>query len=307
MDVSRTARTFLVTALLVAFPASASGGATHGPTAKRAGKPPARIVFPIVGEAAFRDDFGEPRGQGGHEANDIMAERRAPVVAVEDGKVRFWTTSSRAGCMLYLYGASGTTYYYIHLNNDLGPGNDNRGKCEPGTAYAPGLKDGQAVVAGQLVGYVGDSGDADGLHPHLHFELRPGDGSAVSPYRWLKRAVRLPSPDEPTLAAGVELAITGRVKKVSKGPDARITIEATRCVVSRGRSFVLSRELVFKPATRPVVQRLEAGGSSAAGFSRIRPGDRVTVTTVLEQPAAPSQIAAPGGLAADAVVVAPRR
>ena len=49
----------------------------------------------------------------------------------------------RAGCMLYLYGDSGTTYEYIHLNNDLGTANDNKGKCVPGMSYAPGLKDGQ--------------------------------------------------------------------------------------------------------------------------------------------------------------------
>ena len=50
--------------------------------------------------------------------------------------------------MLYLYGKSGTTYMYIHLNNDLTNRNDNRGKCVAGTAYAPGLKDGQTVAAG---------------------------------------------------------------------------------------------------------------------------------------------------------------
>ena len=44
---------------------------------------------------------------------------RTPAIAVEAGKVKYWTTSARAGCMLYLYGESGTTYLYIHLNNDL--------------------------------------------------------------------------------------------------------------------------------------------------------------------------------------------
>ena len=57
---------------------------------------------------------------------------RAAAVAASPprpGKVKFWTTSARAGCMLYLYGDSGTTYLYIHLNNDVTKGNDNRGKC----------------------------------------------------------------------------------------------------------------------------------------------------------------------------------
>ena len=64
-------------------------------------------------------------------------------------RVKFQTTSSRAGCMLYLYGESGTDYLYIHLNNDLTSGNDNQGKCVPGVAYAKGLKNGAKVLAGR--------------------------------------------------------------------------------------------------------------------------------------------------------------
>ena len=56
-----------------------------------------------------------------------MADRGSPVVAVEAGKVRIYRGSSRAGCMLYFYGDSGTVYYYIHLNDDLTKKDDNRG------------------------------------------------------------------------------------------------------------------------------------------------------------------------------------
>jgi murein DD-endopeptidase MepM/ murein hydrolase activator NlpD len=160
----------------------------------QAAAPPQTIVFPVVGRVSFSDDFGEPRAQGGHPGNDILARRHAPVVAAEPGRVVFWTTSASAGCMLYLYGQSGTSYQYIHLNNDLTGGNDNRGSCVAGVAYAAGLKDGDDVRAGELIGYVGDSGDADGRHPHLHFELHPGGGAAVSPYQWLLRAERLARP-----------------------------------------------------------------------------------------------------------------
>jgi hypothetical protein len=151
---------------------------------------PDPIVFPVVGPYRYTNDFGDPRPQAQHEGNDILAPKRATAVAVEDGKLKFWTTSARAGCMLYLYGASGTTYLYVHLNNDLTKGNDNRGKCVPGVSYWPGLKDGASVVAGQAIGYVGDSGDADGT-PHLHFEVHPHDGAAANPFPHLNRATRV--------------------------------------------------------------------------------------------------------------------
>jgi len=156
-------------------------------------KPPAAasaapIVFPVVGPVTYIDDFGQPRAGGPHQGNDIMAPRKAIAVAAESGKIKFWTTSASAGCMLYLYGDSGTTYLYIHLNNDLTAHNDNRGSCVAGIAYAPGLRDGARVAAGQLIGYVGDSGDANGIHPHLHFEVHPNDGAAVDGYPYLRKA-----------------------------------------------------------------------------------------------------------------------
>jgi hypothetical protein len=177
-----------------------------------------RIIFPLVGPAQWTDDFGDPRPQGPHQGNDIVTERRAPVVAVESGKIKFWATSVAAGCMLYLYGKSGATYLYIHLNDDLTEKNDNRGKCVPGIAYAPGLKDGQRVKAGDFIAFAGDSGDANG-YPHLHFEVHPGDGAAISPFPWLKRAERLLyvlSDEEKALATAGEatLTLTGAVTSV---------------------------------------------------------------------------------------------
>jgi Peptidase family M23 len=152
---------------------------------------PTTIVFPVLATATYTDDFGEPRAGGLHQGIDMVAPKRSLALAAEAGKVEFWKTSRTAGCMLYLHGQSGTTYYYIHLNNDLTARNDNRGKCAPGTAYATGLKDGAKVASGQPVGYVGDSGDANGIHPHLHFELHPAGGRAVDPYPWLRRAQHL--------------------------------------------------------------------------------------------------------------------
>src|SRR5918995_2312696 len=150
-----------------------------------------RLVFPVVGPSTYIEDFGAPRGSGRHEGNDIMARKKSPAVAVEAGRVRFWTTSSRAGCMLYLYGESGTSYLYVHLNNDRTMKNDNTGGCVQGIAYARGLQNGERVKAGQMVGFVGDSGDADGIASHLHFEVHPKGRGAVSPYPHLQKAKRL--------------------------------------------------------------------------------------------------------------------
>jgi hypothetical protein len=149
------------------------------------------ILFPVAGPTTYEDDFGQPRAGGPHQGIDMLAAKKTPAIAVESGKVELWTTSASAGCMLYLHGDSGTMYEYIHLNNDLTMKNDNRGKCVAGVAYAKGLKNGAHVTAGQQVGYVGDSGDANGLHAHLHFEVHPNGGAAVDPYPYLQTAQHL--------------------------------------------------------------------------------------------------------------------
>jgi hypothetical protein len=164
-------------------------GLTAGTAGAAAPKVPEHIVFPVVGPVTYINDFGAPRPGGAHQGNDLMAAKRSPAVAAEAGTVKYWTTSRAAGCMLYLYGESGTVYYYIHLNNDLTLKNDNRGKCVRNVAYT--VKNGARVAAGQQIAYVGDSGDANGIASHLHFEVHPGGGRAVSPYAYLQKAYKL--------------------------------------------------------------------------------------------------------------------
>src|SRR6185503_2496603 len=138
-----TARGALFLLLVAGLLAGTAAARSEGTT-----KP---IVFPVLGAAHYVDDFGDPRPGGPHQGIDILAAKKSLALAAEAGKVKFWTTSATAGCMLYLYGASGTTYYYIHLNNDLARGDDNRGKCVAGTAYATGLKNGARVAGGKAV------------------------------------------------------------------------------------------------------------------------------------------------------------
>ena len=207
--------------LVVAAVAVTAVGLAGAVSAAPSGKVP-RLVFPIVGAVAFSNDWGAARWQGSHEGTDIMAPRRTIEVAAEPGKVKFWTSSASAGCMLYLYGKSGTTYYYIHLNNDLTKGNDNRGACVPGVAYAKGLRDGARVEAGQPVGYVGNSGDADSTPPHLHFEVHPNDGAAVNPYPYLKKAERLIFAT--SMKTVVTLTVAGVITRAATG---QLTLEVS--------------------------------------------------------------------------------
>jgi Peptidase family M23 len=160
-------------------------------TASAANAKVPRLIFPVVGPASYIDDFNSQRGSGRHDATDIMAPKRSLAVAAEGGLVKFWTTSAAAGCMLFLEGDSGTEYLYIHLNNDLTLGNDNQGKCVAGVAYAKDLASGDRVEAGEPIAFVGDSGNANGIGSHLHFEVHPGGRAAVNPFPHLNRAQRL--------------------------------------------------------------------------------------------------------------------
>jgi Peptidase family M23 len=208
------------------------------------GPPLEHIVFPVVGRVQYIDDFGAPRPGGPHQGNDIISKKRSPAVAAESGKVKYWTTSAPAGCMLYLYGDSGTNYYYIHLNNDLTSKNDNRGKCVKGVSYA--VKSGAKVAAGQQVGYVGDSGDANGGSPHLHFEVHPGGGRAVSPYPYLQKAYKLLFAAKP--GTPFVLALTGTVASVT----------AERLVMNVATSQAWPTGMVLTKLNRPIAVTVPA-------------------------------------------------
>ena len=261
-----------------------------GKAAAGSKQPPDTIVFPVLGPTSYIDDFGQPRPGGPHQGIDVLAPKRALALAAEPGKIKFWTRSATAGCMLYLYGASGTTYYYIHLNNDRTKGNDNRGKCVAGTAYAKGLKNGAKVTAGQVVGYVGDSGDANGIHPHLHFELHPNGGRAVDPYRWLQSGQHL------LFAAprGMPFTLELRGKVVSTNTD-MVHIKATSVAAFPlgQRQSQLKRNLLIEVPASATVQTVTKWGApgTPAALSDARPGQPVDLWTT----AAPATMKAERG------------
>ena len=152
------------------------------------------LHFPVEGAVSFSDDFGDPRSGGRtHEGNDLMGTRMQKLLAAVDGTVTSakLDASNLSGHMLTIRDADGWSYRYIHINNDT-PGTDD-GLATVDQVFAPGITSGTKVKAGQHVAFLGDSGNAEGTSPHLHFELHRPDGSSVNPWTSLRLAKGLPA------------------------------------------------------------------------------------------------------------------
>lgn len=141
------------------------------------------LTFPTVPSARFSHDYHQTRSGGRHhKATDLMVAKHAPAYAAVDGTVCSITgidePMPRWGYALSICGTDGRTYAYIHLNNDR-PGTDD-GLGGPEHAYARGIRRGVTVRRGQLVAYIGDSGNAEDTGSHLHFEIH--DPRVTDPY-----------------------------------------------------------------------------------------------------------------------------
>jgi hypothetical protein len=261
-------------------------------------KPAHQIVFPVLGTVEFSDDYGAPRPQGRHEGIDILAPRHALALAAEPGRVRFYTGSGRAGCMLYLDGKSGTTYYYIHLNNDLTSGNDNRGGCKVGVSFAKGLKSGARVDAGQPIGYVGDSGDANGIHPHLHFEVHPHGGASTDPYKRLLTARRMLFYAPP--GSTFTLALTATV--IAAGNESlRLRVNTLRASPGNMVLRRLDRPLVL---TVPAYASIERGlAGNVVQLADAKRGERIAVWTEAATVTAAASQGKAGAISAERILL----
>jgi hypothetical protein len=176
---------FLALLLLASLAPARRGGAAAGD--RLVGGEVYPMVFPVAGDHVLTDSFGDPRGGGRRHAGvDIMADKMVPVLAVADAVVG-WVHDERGGncCDVALVHDDGWRSRYIHLNNDTAGTDDGRA-----VGIAPGVREGAKVVAGQVIGWVGDSGNAESTAPHLHFELRRPDGTPVDPYASLLAAKR---------------------------------------------------------------------------------------------------------------------
>lgn len=161
------------------------------------------IAFPVDGTVTFQDDFGDARSGHMHEGNDLIGKKMTPLVSAIDGFVKHLVIPEASwGYEITLVDNEGWEYNYIHVNNDT-PGTDD-GNGGPEHAYAPDILaayrqqgcDGGwhcpgsmvPVTKGQLVGWMGDSGNAENVGAHLHFEIRMPDGTAIDPYQSLLAA-----------------------------------------------------------------------------------------------------------------------
>lgn len=141
------------------------------------------ITFPTSPSATFSNDYHAPRSGGRvHKSTDLMGNKTMKLYAARAGTVCFVTGLEAAppsyGVMLTICGDDGRKYDYIHMNNDT-PGTDDA-QGGPEFAFAPGLLRGSAVTRGQWIGTMGDSGNAEGTAPHLHFEIE--DLAITDPY-----------------------------------------------------------------------------------------------------------------------------
>ena len=247
----------LLLAALAAFlyPAAIGSAATSAPVVP--------ILFPLENRVAWTDTFGAARDGGRtHAGNDLLAPKMTKILAVVDGTVTGLNLTGKLSSYnpypyynILLKGDDGNDYYYIHLNNDTPGTDDNKGGVD--TAYAPGLTNGMHVHRGDLLGYVGDSGNAEGGPSHLHFEIHLGGyvapkagqsrpPSAIDPYPSLKAAptlaewvaagkpplttsTTLPAPTTTTLPG--ETSTTGKVTTTTTRATTTTTVKSTTTTV----------------------------------------------------------------------------
>ena len=178
-----------------------------------------RLIFPVEKDYRYSDTFGACRSgcTRRHEGIDIMSPKMTKVFAAASGTVG-WMHNQQGGkcCAMSLNHDDGWETWYIHLNNDT-PGTDD-GK---GWGFAPGITSGVRVEAGQLIAFVGDSGNAENSGSHLHFELMRAGRDKINPYPHLKAAEgeQDPEPQSDPEPAGDPGEVVWVATRVDDGPS----------------------------------------------------------------------------------------
>lgn len=206
------------------------------------------LTFPVAGATSYSDTYLANRDGGArrHQATDIFAAKGQAVHAAVGGTICFAPGIEEPmpyyGYMLRVCNGP-ITYSYIHLNNDT-PGTDD-GRSGYRGAYAPGIREGVTVERGQLIGYVGDSGNAEDTPPHLHFDIfdRSFEDPAIASAPW-RQHYRNPYPSLRAAQAKGEVA-RGALRLGSRGASVARWQELLNSVTDAG----LTADGVFGPAT----------------------------------------------------------
>jgi murein DD-endopeptidase MepM/ murein hydrolase activator NlpD len=172
-----------------------SGSAATGQTTPTKSTNAVPLIFPVLGRVSWSDTFHAPRdgGRRQHQGQDLMAPKMRPLIAAFSGTVYFSRSSGPGGHnMLNLDGDNGCRAAYMHINDDTPGTKDGRGSQL--YAYAPGLHNGSRVIAGQLIAWVGNSGNAKKGAPHLHFELYAKDGKCINAAASLRSSQHISKP-----------------------------------------------------------------------------------------------------------------
>jgi hypothetical protein len=148
------------------------------------------VTFPVAGPVTYVHDFGACRDgcSRAHQGNDLIGDRLQPLLAMHDGVIDHLVDHPTAGYGVVIRDAEGWEYHVYHVNNDSLATDNGR---EDGTwRFAEGIVPGASVRAGQLIGWMGDSGNSEGSVPHAHVEIHRPGGDAINPYWSLRQAQR---------------------------------------------------------------------------------------------------------------------
>lgn len=216
------------------------------------------LVFPVAGEHYYSDTWGAARSSGRtHEGTDIMTwgVKGVPVVAAADGVVGWMHAEVGVRCCaMELIHDDGWRSWYIHLNNDTQLEDGTYTDDGLGWGFAPGIEPGARVLAGQVIGFVGDSGNAEGVAPHLHFELHRPDRVKTNPYPHLVAAQDVYTPPfrdddgsvhEPNIAFIYERGITTGCEDEYYCPSDQVTRGQMAAFLARALALVPAGENPF--------------------------------------------------------------
>ena len=263
---------FLAVALLGVSPPPASYAARRGGGG-------IDIRFPTVSSARYRNDYRAARSGGrSHAATDLFAPAGAPVYAAKAGRV-VWRPAKEhptAGFAIWVRDRRGRTYAYYHLGR---AGGSRR------SAMPRGIREGVSVRRGQVIARVGDSGNAAGGTPHLHFEIHdpavadPWAGHRRNPY-WSLLQAQGRRPHHSVTSRSAPVA-SGPLRRGSRGP----AVTAWQRNLNRVSGARLATDGIFGPSTHAATVRFQRSVGLRSGLGIVGPRSRAAMTRRLDRPA----------------------